>query len=447
MTLPCTLTRDANEMKDFLNRSSRTGYPLIALALAITGVVNAQQPEIPWSQFQNGGYPEAEANSLVVSWSPNENIAWQAAIEGYGQSAPVVAGALVYVTSVSGDQRDTYHLTAFRVSDGDVIWKRDFSNPTPQENTSMTSRAAPTPIADSEGCIAFFEGGLIVSVGRDGTLRWIRNLVDEYGPIQARHGLAASPEQNDSNVFVWVERMNDPYILALDKAEGRNLWKVEGLKSTSWSSPRLIAVDQESHLVCSASGKIVGIDPASGRKLWEFTEIANNTSCTPIPVGRNRFLIGASEGRGEESSGPAAAHNGLIEVKRNGEGYDVSFVWRAEKASSSFGTPIVAKDTVCVVNRAGVLYRLQLETGEQISASRVAAGSIWATPMVADQRLYLFGYQGTTSVIALPTGDELAENRLWNADAEPGVLYAAAAAPPYLLLRRGDRLYAVGASK
>jgi hypothetical protein len=94
-----------------------------------------------------------------------------------------------------------------------------------------------------------------------------------------------------------------------------------------------------------------------------------------------------------------------------------------------------------------VLHRLQLEDGEQVSVSRVGAGSIWATPIVAGQRLYLFGYKGTTSVIALPDGEELAENRLWNGDSEQGALYAAAAAPPYLLLRRGDMLYAVGVTK
>jgi outer membrane protein assembly factor BamB len=108
----------------------------------------------------------------------------------------------------------------------------------------------------------------------------------------------------------------------------------------------------------------------------------------------------------------------------------------------------VAGKTAAIVNRTGVLYRFDLETGEEVSMERTDAGGIWATPIVAGDYLYLFGYKGTTSVINLKDGTEIAKNRLWDAESQESygsgsVLYAAAPAPPYLILRRGDKLYAI----
>lgn len=423
---------------------------IIATAAFSTAATMADQPQV-WPAFQNSGQPVVASETLPTQWSAEKNIAWTADIPGYGQSTPIVAHDQVVVTSTSGENKDDYHVESYAISTGEKLWQIDMKNPSPFANTPMVSRAAPSAIATKDGFIAFFEGGVVVALDKEGGKRWEKDLVATYGPIEARHGLSSSLEQNDEHVFVWIERSENPYLLALDKKSGTEAWKVAGVGGTSWSSPRLLAVGDQQHLVCSASGKIVGYDPATGNRLWEFTDISNNSSCTPMPVGNGKFLIGASDGRGETTEGAAAKSNGLIEVVPQEDGsFKVGFKWRATKATSTFGSPIVAGNTAAIVNRTGVLYRFDLETGEQVSMDRTDAGGIWATPIVAGDYLYLFGYKGTTSVIDLKDGTEIAKNRLWEAEAEGeagfgrgSVLYAAAPAPPYLFLRRGDKLYAV----
>jgi hypothetical protein len=178
------------------------------------------------------------------------------------------------------------------------------------------------------------------------------------------------------------------------------------------------------------------------------------------------FLIGASDGRGETTAGDAAASNGLVEITRNPDGsFSAAFRWSAKRATSTFGSPIVARsvtsdgDRALFVNRAGVLFQLDLESGEELSADRTDAGGIWATPLIDGDHVYLFGYKGTTSVFALTGvkestgGEERYTNRCWPPAASEtsfgggNVLYAAAAAPPYLFVRRGDKLYAIKSSK
>ena len=410
--------------------------------------------EIGWSRFQNGGATTID-RSLPTRWSPRENIAWTAAVDGYGQSTPIVLGDAVVVTSTSGEMKDNYHVACFALADGQKRWQMDFENPSPFANTPMVSRAAPSAVATSDGnVVAFFEGGLLVGLTLEGTKLWQCNLVDEFGPITARHGLAASLETDRDRVYVWVQREQEPYVMAIDPRTGQELWKVPGLSATSWSSPRLIQVDGRRHLVCSASGQIVGFDPTTGNRLWVLDDVSNNTSNTPMPAGENRFVIGASNGRGQTDPAAAAASNGLVEIVRNDDGgYSANYRWRAKKATSTFGSPVVADNTIAIVNRAGVLYRLDIETGEQVDAKRLDAGGIWATPIVAGGNLYVFGYKGTTSVVALADGSEIASNRCWpegdQGDKTPGfgggnILYAAAVAGDRLILRRGDRLYAIG---
>lgn len=408
-----------------------------------------------WSEFQNGGKTISPSLELPLHWTPETNVAWTAKVPGYGQSAPVVAHDQIVVTSTSGANKDHYHLVSYAVGSGEKNWQVDLKNPSPFENTPMVSRAAPSAIATSDGFIAFFEGGVVVSVSAAGERQWELDLVEKFGAIEARHGLAASLEQDDQCIFVWVERGEDPYVLALNKASGDVVWKVPGLGTTSWASPRLISVHHEPQLVCSGSGKIVGLDPSSGARMWEFTDIANNSSCTPMPVGENQFLIGASDGRGEESSGSGAASNGLIEVSKQADGsFQAAFKWQAKKATSTFGSPVVAGQTAAIVNRTGVLFRIDLESGEQVAMDRVNAGGIWATPIVNGDLIYIFGHKGTTSVVSLIDGKEIATNRCWAEVSDKAgsddsgasaskVLYAAAVASPYLIIRSGDELFAI----
>lgn len=413
----------------------------------------AQQKAPEFRKFQNGGVMQLGSAKIPTEWSPEQNIAWTSEIIGYGQSTPVVLDHLLVLTSVSGDKKQKCHVLAYHTQTGKKAWEIEFKNPTPYPNTPMVSRAAPSCLAMKEYVIAFFEGGLLAAVDKGGKLIWERNLVEEFGAIEARHGLAASLESDGDSVFVWVERSDKPYILAINPSTGADLWKADGVGSTSWGSPRIVPVEGGNHLVCSAIGKIVGLDPKSGKRLWEFDGIANNSSNTPIPAGKGKFLIGASEGRGEAASGNAADNNGLVEIQKDQTNrWLAAFKWRAKKASSSFGSPVIAGDTAAFVNRVGVLYRLDLETGEQKYVTRTSAGGIWATPIVVENRIYLFGRDGTTSVLSLTNGEELSSNRCWpklSEGAEVGfgggrVLYSALLVDNRLIIRTGDMLYAVG---
>lgn len=409
-----------------------------------------------WRSFQNGGElaKATDKVKLPTTWSPDKGIKWSLDLEGYGQSSPVLNGSLIYLTTVTGEMKDNFHLLAIDRETGKVSWKKSFKNSSPEKSSSYVSRAAPTPVCDENGVIAFFEGGNLVALSPKGDPRWDLDLVEKHGPIKARHGLASSLEQNEKHVFVWIEREKDPYLLCIEKETGNVVWKSEGLGTTTWSSPRLIPVPGGDHLVLSGIGKIAGYDPASGKQLWDFAEISGNSTPTPVPVGDGKFLIGASTGRGEESSGKASLSNGLIQIEKKDGDYSARFVWQAETATSTFGSPLAHNGHAYFVNRSGVLFCLDLNTGKQVYAGRTKS-SIWATPIGVGNLVYLFGKDGTTTIVeAGKTFNKTSTNTLWKSSPPSGaaggaggfggpVLYSGVVAGDQLLLRRGDRLFCI----
>lgn len=427
----------------------RTIFFCVSLTLFFVFNVQVANGFQDWTSFQNGGVP-ISSDSVPTEWSPESGIKWKTDLAGYGQSTPVVFGDQVYVTSVSGANKEQLHVQALDAKSGKEIWQFQIKNSTPEKNNSYVSRAAPSPVCDQAGVICFFEGGNVFALSHDGKERWAIDLTKTEGSVKTRHGIAASLEQDQDHVFIWVERETDPYVLAVSKSDGTVVWRSSGLGTTSWSSPRLIDVEGARHLVLSGSGKIAGLDAKTGERAWEFTEIGGNTTPTPIPIKEGQFLIGASVGRGASSDGKTAKSNGVIQIKRNADGFTASWLWQATRATSSFGSPVYFNEQVYFVNRQGVVFCLDAKNGEEVYAKRMPSGSVWATPLVLNGKLYFFGKDGVTTILEdAKEMEEIATNELWAPAAQRGgamggpVLYAATPHSQGLLLRRGDTLFCV----
>lgn len=399
------------------------------------------------TSFQNGGVTST-ATELTDRVDLNFETSWEIALEGYGQSCPVIWKDVVYVTSVSGDNKEVYHIAAYRLENGKKLWQHDLKNASPQESTQYVSKAAPTPAVDRSGVCAFFEGGNLIKLGHDGSVIWEKNLVELYGSIESRHGLGASIEQDESSIFVWVERSDDPYLLAIDKQTGSIRWKSPGAGATSWASPRLVPIsDSETHLVLSAIGSLTGVDPATGKQLWKFEGISGNSTPTPVPLGKGKFLIGATTGREADSGQRAAESNGVIQIVREDAGWKADYLWHAKEATSSFGSPIAHGGRAYFVNKTGVLFCLNVETGSELFRERIG-GSMWATPFGSGKHLFFFQKDGMLQVYSADDKPhKLAEYPIFtqaeNASSDPfagKTLYGAIPYQSGFLVRSGSEL-------
>ena len=91
----------------------------------------------------------------------------------------------------------------------------------------------------------------------------------------------------------------------------------------------------------------------------------------------------------------------------------------SSEATPSWASPFVHQGYAYWVNRVGVVYCIDAATGEQKYAQRTKQ-SCWATPLAIGERIYFFGKEGATTVLAAgPEFRQLAVNELWTADTPP----------------------------
>ncbi len=367
-----------------------------------------------WPGFLGDGRTPIDPATLPLRWSPTENIAWTAALPGHGQSSPVIFGDLVCVTSVEGPMKDENIITALNLTSGEVVWQKRFPSSDPVKSSTFVSRAAPTPVADAAGVIAYFESGDLVALTREGTTRWAKSLADEYGRSQNTYGLGASPVQTDDCVFLLVDHQGPSYVICLNKADGSVKWKTDRTSRASWSSPRIQEIAGQRQLLCSSAGTIDGYDLTSGIQLWTHEGVGGNRICTPFPCGDGSFLVGSQTSREFPDVEAVKKSNFRMTVRKDADKWVPSIDWRTEEASPGMASPIVCEDTALWINRTGAVFSYDAATGEKLFTERIRQ-SCWATPVGVGDRVYFFGKDGVTTVLKSGrTFEVLAENTLWD---------------------------------
>lgn len=396
--------------------------PLLLVASILAGTPAADA----WPGFRGDGSSQAAGDNLPERWGAASNIAWTAPIPGYGQSSPVIWRDRVIVTSADGNQKETVRVSSFDMQAGKQLWSKSFKSLQTQAVNGYVSRAAPTPAADDERIYAFFETGNLVALDHAGTVAWERSITTDYGEFRGNHGLGSSLALTDKSVLVLVCHDGPSYLLAIDKTNGKTLWKADRPQEVSWSSP--IYDPDQRQVIVSSSGTCEAIDAATGKQIWIVTGLKGNT-VPSATLTKGLVIVGSSD----------VGSN--LAIRRGGQG-DVTgthVAWRSADATATFSSPLVYRDHVYLVSRAGVAYCLDAASGKTVWAERIG-DSCWASPLGAGGRIYFFSKGGKTTVVAAgPRLEVLATNEL----PTDGRVYGVAAVDRSFVVRSGSQLVCI----
>jgi len=372
-------------------------------------------PTQMWPGFRGDGSSTSTAKNLPLTWSPTENLSWRTPLPGYGQSSPVVWGGRAFVTAVDGDQKEKLFVVAVDVKSGKAVWKKEFAASQTGKNNPMMSRAAPTPVVDAEQVYAFFESGDVVALTHAGDLKWERSLSKDYGAFKNNHGVGSSPTQTDKAVVVLIDDLGPSYLVALDKATGKNLWKADRKSRASWTSPVVTKIDGRPAVLVSSSGSLDAYDAATGKELASLDGLVGNNIPSPAVSG-DLVVLGAGENRMKPDAAASAKSNCCVRVTVKGDKISFEPVWDGKKAVCQHASPLVHKGHAYFVTKVGLVHCVDLKTGEEKYAERL--GDVcWATPVGAGDHVFFFGKDGVTTVLkAGPDFEKVAANRLWSAD-------------------------------
>jgi len=219
--------------------------------------------------------------------------------------------------------------------------------------------------------------------------------------------------------------MGPSALLAVDPASGKDVWKAELPKSPSFTTPAAIKHKDQEMVLISAGGGAAAYDAATGRQLWSRPGKGGRGYGVPSPsISGSTVVI------------PSSEKGGTIAFSLNKPSENL---YISPNATTEFSAPLIHDGLVYMINAVGAVFCFDLATGTEHYTTRLT-GSHWASAIAVEGRVYFFGLEGKTTVVA--AGKEfkkIAENTL----PVEGRVYGVAAVEDTLLIRTGKQLYAI----
>lgn len=394
-----------------------------------------------WTQFRGpGGLGISAETGLPLTWSSAENIVWKAEMPGPGASCPIAFGDRVFITCYSGyglepvegeDKNLVRHLLCLNRKRGEIMWHKQFEPKLPehkyQGEGSYHGYAASTPTTDGQRLYVFFGKSGVFCFDLDGNPLWQASVGDGTNGW----GSGCSPLLY-RNLLIVNASVESGSLVAFDKISGEEKWRAKGMNS-SWNTPLIVPGKPNAELVVSISDHLVSFNPDTGEELWRAEGVHRYVVPSVIYHDDVVFAIGGG-------------HTSLA-VRTGGSG-DVTQshgVWRLNKGAN-VSSPIYYEghlywtrdgSTACCQNPA---------TGEMVYEERLqpSAGQVWASPVLADGKLfYVSQHNGTYVVAAKPSFELLAHNVFADDDSRANA--SPIVSNGQLLLRTDRNLYCIGA--
>jgi len=388
-----------------------------------------------WPEFRGPtGQGIAVAKGLPAEWSATKNITWKQAVPGKGWSSPVVVDGRIYLTTAvpNTDQSSlSLRVLALDAKDGSTKWEADLFKTPADKAHSKNSHASPTPIVEGKRLYAHFGHLGTACLDLDGKVLW-RNSQFKYSPV---HGNGGSPALTDDAVVFSCDGANDPFIVALGKADGKVLWRTPRVspagRKFSFSTPLVITVKGQKQVISPGSGVVCALDPKTGREIWRVL-YGQGYSVVPRPVFAHGLVF--------LSSGFDKAT--ILAIRPDGQGdvTDTHVAWTSSEKAPKTPSLLVVGDELYAASDDGFATCFDAKSGKVHWSERLGGG-FSSSPVFADGKVFLQNETGTG--IVLKPGkrfEKLAENKL----GEP-TLASYAVVDNALFIRTDKRLFKVQA--
>jgi outer membrane protein assembly factor BamB len=419
----------------FVIEGGRMLKSLIAVCLFLL-VTMAQGQE--WTRFRGpNGQGISYAETIPVKWT-EKNYNWKVELPGIGHSSPVIWEDKVFVTS--GNRKDGRGmLLALRVSDGRVLWQKEYAL-TKYRMNSSNSYATATPAVDADHVYVLWattNETVLVALDHDGEEIWRTT----FGGFNCQHGPGISPVVvNDIVVFTHEHEKSDKDAqsawIAVDRKSGKTRWELERQTSpkTSYSTPCVYSSGTDKPLLVftSLAHGMTAVDPGSGKVVWE-AESAFISRVVSSPViagellvgtcgdgGSGKRLIAIRPGDGSKSTEPAEVYKienskvtyvptsvakdgllftfhdrGEVSCLRSVTG---ELLWREKPAGPFYGSPVWVSGKLYCITRKGKVVVIKASPIYELLAVNPLGEDSYATPAVADGKMYLRTYSHLISI-------------------------------------------------
>ncbi len=437
----------------------------LAVFLAASNILAGNWPQ--WRGPNQDG--SSDEKNLPEKFSKTESVRWAADLPSGSASTPAVWGESVFITAIDEAQQALLGL-CIDATTGKERWRKTISTGQIRWD-SNSNLASPSPVTDGAHVWFFYATGDLACFDFAGKEVWKRNVCEKHGMFGTQWTYSSSAVLDGGKLYIQVLQRDEAfefkgvfkgnkdgdhasYILALDPATGKDVWKhirpsaaqVESLES--FSTP-VFTTHGGKRLMLISGGDTLSIhDAASGAEqarmaTWNLAGETYNKFFRLVPspvVGDGIALVCAPK------NSPVFA----MSLDSKGE---VKPVWQTEPkgVTSDVSTPVFYAGHFFVLDSGKrILSCLDPKTGAvKWSGELGGKAKIESSPVAADGKIYMTDFWGQVYVVKASTEklEMLSVADLGNGSKMSGndgsVRASIAIANSALFIRVQDKLYCV----
>lgn len=245
-------------------------------------------------------------------WPTELQPEWKVTV-GFGDAGPVIVGNKLYVYTRQGEDEVLFCLDT---STGKLLWRKE--NPSGQVPKFFT---AMSPIIFDGRCVAYLGG-------------------------------------NDEGT-----------ITAWDLNSGNEKWKWTG-EGPTYSSPEMMTVDGKKQLVFITSKRMIGLNAADGKLLWQIDAPSQNrfyNAATPVISGQTVFLNGLDSG------------TKAFKMVKQGNDFVSEELWNNPDLGTKYNTPVIQGGFMYGLSNGRKFYCLDVAKGQTMWTDTLMNSDFGAT--------------------------------------------------------------------
>ncbi|HEV8540947.1 MAG TPA: PQQ-binding-like beta-propeller repeat protein, partial [Verrucomicrobiae bacterium] len=382
---------------------------VLALGLTFSSALSVVSAD--WSQWRgpnfNGSSPE---KGLPSHWSKDKPV-WVLDMPGPSASTPIIHGDHLFTSTVNeGDK--TLHAICLDRKTGKVIWDNKTGDGIRRDD--MSNFSAPSPVVDDQRAFFFYGNGTLVAFDHAGKELWSQSITKEYGDFAFQWTFSSSPLLFKNKLYLEILQRDVPvhgkgkqgaesFILALDPATGKTLWRqlrpndAVAESKEAYSTPMPYEDKGRTQILISGGDCLTGHDPETGKELWRWgtwnPEKIGHWRLVPSPIATAGIVLACA---------PKGDPIYAIKADLTGKLDDSAITWKSDKrvVSSDVPTPAVYdRDFFILSDGKRDLSRVDPKTGAIKWTVEVPSRKrLEASPTVADGKVYFMNFGGEVTV-------------------------------------------------
>lgn len=371
------------------------------LLFTLTSFSGLRAQNWPCWRGPNGDGTSAETG-IPVKWDSVTNVLWKVSVPGSGYSSPVVwEDKLFLTTALTGTHEKI--LLCYSCKNGSLLWQKTVLKTAFEQKHDNNGYASGTPATDGKMVyVSFLDGKDVVVAAFDfnGKQIWIRR----PGTFSSPHGYSCSPVLFEDKVIINGDSQENSFMAALNKADGRLMWKVPHEKqSHSFSTPIFRKMAGKTQMIFCGNREIASYNPADGSKYWFVSGPSEDFCSSPVYNSKHNLVLVSS----------AWPVRNLVAVRPDGQG-DVTksnVSWETRKGAFYVPSPVCTDEYLFTTMTTGEVHNIEISTGKTLWMEDL--GAQYSSPVLVNGLVYMPNDDGVITIIKPgPRFEYIAKNPL-----------------------------------